>query len=155
MDDENTDREGVRRVETQTSSRWWTIFAAGLLVAFLLGLVPMWLAKRSVNQDLATTNRELRRLKMQSSLSAAAVYARRGEYETARQNASDFYTELQAEVNAAESQTLTAPERTQAPSLLSSRDEIVTLLSRADPASAERISNLYVDYRSATGGAHR
>ena len=39
----------------------------------------------------------------------------------------------------------------QLPQLLGNRDDIITLLSRADPASAERLSNLYVEYRAATG----
>ena len=33
--------------------------------------------------------------------------------------------------------------------LLERRDEIITLLARSDPASAERLSGLYVSYRAA------
>ncbi|MCC6330248.1 MAG: hypothetical protein IT174_17200 [Acidobacteria bacterium] len=48
---------------------------------------------------------------------------------------------------------MSAEERSQMPPLLSGRDEIITLLSRNDPAAAERLSNLYVAYRAATAGA--
>ncbi len=151
MTDENNERGEERIVESNSKGRKWIVIAAGLLIAFLLGLVPMWLSKRSVGQDLSVANRELRRQRIQNSLSAAEIYARRGEYETARQNASSFFTEIQAEANNAESQIMTAQERTQIPALLAARDEIITLLSRADPAAGERLSNLYVDYRAATG----
>ena len=151
MTDENNERGEERIVESNSKGRKWIVIAAGLLIAFLLGLVPMWLSKRSVGQDLSVANRELRRQRIQNSLSAAEIYARRGEYETARQNASSFFTEIQAEANNAESQIKTAQERTQIPALLAARDEIITLLSRADPAAGERLSNLYVDYRAATG----
>jgi hypothetical protein len=36
--------------------------------------------------------------------------------------------------------------------LLAGRDEIITLLARSDPASADRLSELYVAYRKAVGG---
>jgi hypothetical protein len=146
------DDEPVRTVERpiKPTYRRWLILGGIVVIAFFLGFVPMWLAKRSVANDLDKANRQLRREQLQNSLSAAAVYARRGEYETGRQNASTFFTELQAELDRANSSVLTAQERTQIPAVLSSRDDIITLLSRGDPAAAERLSNLYVDYRSAT-----
>jgi hypothetical protein len=36
--------------------------------------------------------------------------------------------------------------------LFAGRDEIITLLARNDPASADRMSDLYVAYRKAVGG---
>ena len=120
------------------------------LIAFLLGLLPMWWTKRSVANELATTKRELKRQQIENSLSAAAVYARRGEYEPARQNASSFFTEMQSEMNSSDPVVLTAQERTKVPALLSGRDEIITLLSRGDPASADRVSDVFAAYRAIT-----
>ena len=137
----------------RTASRRWLIWPALIAVAFLAGLLPMWWSKSNVSAELDRTKIELRRQEHLNSLSAAAVYARRGEYETARQSASKFYSDMQAEMDNAESKTLTAQERTQVMPLLMSRDDIITLLSRADPASAERLSNLYIEYRLATGGS--
>ena len=151
---------GDERVETElprerTASRRWMIWPALILVAFLLGLLPMWWSKRSVSNELDRTKVELQRQEHLNSLSAAAVYARRGEYETARQNASKFFSDMQAESDNAESKTLTPQERAQIPQLLANRDDIITLLSRADPASAERLSNMYIEYRLATGGSQQ
>lgn len=150
MEDERSFSDVPRE---RTASRRWLIWPVLIVVAFLAGLLPMWYSRYNLSQRYETTKRELVRQQHLNSLSAAAVYARRGEYETARQSASKFFTDMQAEMDNAESKTLTAPERTQLPQLLANRDEIITLLSRADPASAERLSNLYIEYRLATGGS--
>ena len=139
-------------LEDKTSRRW-LIWPALIVVAFLAGLLPMWALMKGIEYDLRDARVGLQRNLLLNDLSAAAVYARRGEYETARQNASKFYTDIQTELGNAESTTLTAAERAQMPQLLTSRDEILSLLSRADPASAERLSNLYVEYRLATASA--
>ena len=137
------------------ASRRWLIWAGLVALAFLLGLLPMWWAKSKVSAELDRTTVELKRQQHLNSLSAAAVYARRGEYETSRQYASRFFTDMQAELDNGESKIFNAHERTQIPQILATRDDIITLLSRADPASAERLSNLYVEYRAATGGVQQ
>ena len=148
-DDEVRSGEG-RNQPANTASRRWLVWAGALLLAFLLGLLPMWWAKMGVDYKLEQAIRELKRNGLQGSLSAAAVYSRRGEYETARQNASGFFTDVQAELDNANSSVLSAAEKTQMPAILGARDDIITLLSRGDPASGERLSDLYVEYRAAT-----
>ena len=143
---------GSRSGSGSVASRRWLIWPALIALAFLLGLIPMWLSRSSVSAELDRTRIDLQRQQHLNSLSAAAVYARRGEYETARQNASKFFTDMQAEIDNADSKVFSTQERSQVPPLLANRDEIITLLSRADPASAERLSNLYIEYRLATGG---
>ena len=132
------------------TSRRWLIWAGAIVLAFLLGLLPMWWSKRNVSAELDRTRAELQQQQQLNSLAASAVYARRGEYETARQYASQFFTDVQAELDYGDSKILDAQERTQMPVLMANRDEVITLLSRADPASAERLSNLYVEFRGVT-----
>jgi hypothetical protein len=151
MADEQTGPEEVREAPMNDFMRRWLIRFAVLALAFLLGLVPMWWAKSNVAYDLDQAKREIRRGQIENLLSAAALYARRGEYETGRQNASSFFTELQAELNKADSSVFTAPEGTQLSSLLGGRDDVITLLSRNDPAAADRLSDMYVAYRAVTG----
>ncbi len=152
MANEDVRTEEVRSKPKDDNTRRWLIYAGALLAAFLLGLLPMWWAKTSVDSELKQAQLELRRQELHNTISSAAVYARRGEYETARQHMSMFFTETQAELEKADSTVYTAEQRSQMPALLSSRDEIITLLSRGDPAAAERLSDLYVTYRAATGG---
>jgi hypothetical protein len=155
MRDVEEERIDTDRPMVRTASKRWLIWPALVVAAFLAGLLPMWYSRYYLSQEFDKAKVDLVRQQNLNSLSAAAVYARRGEYETARQNASKFFTDMQAEMDNAASKVLTPQDRMQLPQLLASRDDIITLLSRADPAAAERLSNLYVDYRAATGGAQQ
>ena len=93
--------------------------------------------------------RELRLSQMSGTLASAVIDARRGEYEPARQTASDFFTALRTQVDGGEDSALTAPQRAAAAPLLERRDDLVTLLARSDPAAAEQLSDVYVSYRKA------
>src|SRR5689334_7444185 len=73
-------------------------YAAVLLVVFLAGLVPMWLKSRTYARERDTAQASLKISNLQNSLANAAIDARRGEYEPARQAASDFFTNLGSEV---------------------------------------------------------
>ena len=123
----------------------WLIRIGLLLLAFLLGFVPMWISNRQLSADLATRDKQLHRSRVLNSLTAATIYARRGEYETARQNASSFYTDVRSEMDKAEDGILNEQERIGLSRVMAERDEIVTLLSRNDPAAAERLSNAFVE----------
>ena len=119
------------------------------LVVFLLGLVPMWMTAREAASQRDAARRELRLSQTQDALASAAIDARRGEYETARQTASDFFTTLRGELDAGEESPLNARQREAAAPLLARRDDIITLLARSDPAAADRLSDLYVTYSAA------
>jgi hypothetical protein len=125
------------------------IYLAAALAVFLLGLTPMWLKARGAAAQRDAARRELRLSQTQVTLASAAIDARRGEYETARQTASDFFTALRAELDAGEDTPFTPRQREVTAPLLERRDDIITLLARSDPASAERLSDLYVSYRAA------
>lgn len=131
------------------------IYGAVLLVAFLLGLVPMWLKARQYAGSLAESDRQLFLVRMQHNLASAAIDARRGEYEPARQAASQFFTSVRAEIDEGDASDMTQAQRQGVTPLLAGRDELITMLARSDPASADRLSELYVNYRAALGQPQR
>jgi hypothetical protein len=128
------------------------IYGGVLLVVFLLGFVPMWLKARQSASTLVETERQLNLVKMQSALASAVIDARRGDYEPARQTASQFFTSLSAEIDKGNASGLTQAQRTGLQGLFAGRDELITLLARSDPASADKLSDLYVAYRKVMSG---
>jgi hypothetical protein len=129
-----------------------SIYAAVLLIGFLLGFIPMWLKAREYSSNLAKAEHQLSLARMQNNLASAVIDARRGDYEPARQAASQFFTTLRAETDSGDASTLTQAQRTGVQPLFTGRDEIITLLARSDPASADRLSDLYVLYRKLMTG---
>ena len=127
------------------------IYAAILVIGFLVGLLPMWLSAHRIAKQLETTQAELRRTQIRSALSAAAIDARRGDYEPARKAMSDFFTTVSTELDRGEDSGLNQAQRDAVRPLLARRDEIITLLARSDPAAADRLSDLDSSYRKATG----
>ncbi len=118
-----------------------------LLIVFLLGFVPMWLQSREYSSRLSTAEHQLTLARIQESLASAVIDARRGDYEPARQSASNFFGSLRAETDRGADSTLSPAQREGVQPLYAGRDEIITLLARGDPASADRLSDLYVSYR--------
>ena len=112
------------------------------LVAFLLGFLPMWLSARNYENERDAARANLRQSVLQNNLATAAMNARRGEYEQARQQTSDFYTDLRAEVDNKES-VFNPQQRETLQPVFAGRDETITLLARGDTASAERLADLY------------
>jgi len=136
--------EDLQRKPITSGLRRYVIYAVVLLVVFLLGLIPMWLKARTAASSLAETEHQLVLCKMQSDLASAVIDARRGDYEPARQALSRFFTSLSAE---RDSSNYTDAQRNSLQPLFASRDELITLLARNDPASADRLSDLFVAYR--------
>ncbi|HEV2763420.1 MAG TPA: hypothetical protein VGV38_10630 [Pyrinomonadaceae bacterium] len=129
------------------------IYAAVLLAVFLLGLVPMWLRARGHASERDRAQASLRVSALQNTLANAALDARRGEYEPARQAASEFFTNLSAELGRGRESVFDEARQGALRSLFDTRDDIITLLARSDPASADRLADLYTRYRQAAGGA--
>jgi hypothetical protein len=124
-------------------------YAAVLLAGLLLGFVPTWLKSRACADSLAASERQLGLARLRNPIATAAIDARRGEYEPARQAASQFFVSLSAEADKGESSALTQAQRGGVAPLFAQRDEVITLLARSDPAAADRLSELYVAYRKA------
>jgi hypothetical protein len=128
------------------------IYAGVLLVVFLLGFVPMWLRSRAVTSNLVETEPQLMLVRLQNNLASAVIDARRGDYEPARQTASQFFTSLRAEIDKGNTSNFTQAQREGMQPLFAGRDDLITLLARSDPASAERLSDLFVVYRKIMNG---
>jgi len=139
-------------VNSSPALRRILIYAGVLLIVFLLGLVPMWLKARSANNRLAEAERHLILAKMQNDLASAVIDARRAEYEPARQTASQFFTTLQAEIAKGDSSSYTRAQGEKLQQLFARRDDLITLLARSDPASADRLTDLFVAYRQIMNG---
>jgi uncharacterized protein with PIN domain len=137
-------------VKSNPPGRRFIIYAGVLLAVFLLGLIPMWLKARESARGLAEAERQLTLVRMQSNLASAVIDARRGDYEPARQVASQFFTSLRAEIDKGDASAFTQAQREGLQPLFAGRDDIITLLARGDPASADRLSDLYVSYRKLT-----
>lgn len=138
--------------ETDPRMKRIAIFAGIVVVAFLLGLVPMGLRAWSRANERDVAQRQLRLCNLQLSLASAAISARKGEYELARQATSEFFTALHTQLEETSgSSDLTTTQRDALKPLLSDRDNLITLLARGDPASADRLSDLYGTYQKAMG----
>jgi hypothetical protein len=110
----------------------------------------MWLSYRTSTRARDEAQQALRLVRIENSLAAAAIRARRGEYEPARQAASTFFTDLRNELDRTPS-VFSDTHRQSLEALLAPRDQVITWLARSDPAGAEHLSNAYVEYRKAIG----
>lgn len=122
------------------------IYGGVLFLVFLIGFVPMWLKARGYASELAIARHELSVTRLQNTLASATIDARRGDYEPARQAASNFFTSLSAEADKGADSALTDSQKQGIQPLFAGRDEVITLLARSDPASADRLSDLYTSY---------
>ncbi len=145
-------QESTPAVKSTSVMRRFTVYGGVLLLGLLLGFVPMWLQARAAADKLSDAERRLALTGMQGNLASAAIDARRGDYEPARQAVSQFFTSLRAEIDKGDTSYFTQAQRAGLQPLFAGRDEVITLLARSDPASADRLSDLYVAYRKASGG---
>ena len=139
-------------VKTTHRIRRFILYVAQLLLAFLLGFVPMWLKFHECSIAFPEAKHQLSLARILNSLASAVIEARRGDYEPARQAASDFFTSLRAEANAGANSALSQAEKEGVQALFTQRDELVTLLARGDAASADRLSDMYVAYSKIMSG---
>ncbi|MEO6394093.1 MAG: hypothetical protein ABIP75_19720 [Pyrinomonadaceae bacterium] len=120
-----------------------------LVVVFMLGFGPMWWKSHKLGTELATTQNELRINKWQNALATAAIDARRGEYESARQSASKFFSEVSSEMVKTSDSAFTTAQTESLKGVLAPRDEIITLLARNDPVAADKLTAMHVAFRTA------
>lgn len=131
------------------------LYTAVVLVVFLLGLVPMWVRARTCARERDAAQTALRVSTLQNNLANAAIDARRGEYEPARQAASEFFTSLRTEIDRGRDSVFSETQRNTLRPIFDPRDDTITLLARSDPASADRLNALYNTYRQVVGAPPR
>ncbi|CAA9393779.1 MAG: hypothetical protein AVDCRST_MAG74-1250 [uncultured Pyrinomonadaceae bacterium] len=124
------------------------IVGAIALVAFLLGFLPMWLSARNYANERDAAMKTLRPNVLQNTLATATINARRGEFEQARQQTSDYFTDLRAEYDREES-AFSPPQREAVQKILAQRDETITQLARGDAAAVDRLTDLYFNFMQA------
>jgi len=152
MNDDVEPKPPVQQRESSSLARRLGVYALVLLVVFLLGFVPMWIKARSCGIALAGLEQQLTLAQAQNNLATSVIDARRGDYEPARQAASQFFTSLRADVDKGDDSALNAAQRAAVQPLFTQRDELITLLARSDPAAADRLSDLFASYRKIMGG---
>lgn len=118
------------------------IIAAIAFAAFVLGFIPMWLSARNNAAECRAVRGTLRLSVLQNNLATAAINARSGEFEQARRETSDFYTDLRGEIDR-ENSAVGETQRQAVQPILNQRDETITMLARGDSAAAGRLSDLY------------
>src|SRR5712691_4861928 len=107
------------------------ISLCALLVAFLLGFVPMWMKARDQSALRAKAEHALTLNRIENDLASAALDARRGEYEAARREPSSFFNAARAEIDKRDDSALNQPQRDTLLPLLVTRDDLITLLARS------------------------
>jgi hypothetical protein len=114
-----------------------------LAAAFLGGFVPQWLEVRNLRATLETTDLQLRLSEAHRMLGVASHEAQRNNYGNAAQAAGQFFDEC---ATLARNDAFEKEPRTRV-ALLSyaqQRDEVMALLSAADPAARERLAGLFL-----------
>ena len=147
---EKNDIREVRNVKNETgaaSGENETLKRVGIvgaiaLVAFLLGFLPMWLSARNYESERDAAVKTLRPSVLQNTLGTATINARRGEFEQARQQTSDFFTDLRAEHDREET-AFSSQQREAVGKILAQRDETITQLARNDVTAVDRLTDLY------------
>ena len=118
-------------------------------IAFLVGLAPMWLKARQAAADAARAETGWQRSRIQNLIGSAAINARHGDYVPARQSAGEFFAALASELQKPGASAFDESAKSNLRPLLEQRDTLIGLLSRSDPAAAERLSVVYFQYVSA------
>jgi hypothetical protein len=122
------------------------LYATISLGFFLLGFLPTWFRSTRAIEQRDAAQRGVRLAQLQNTLGAAVIEVQRGQYEPARQLTSDFYTDLRRQLEGDGKSLFTASQRAGLSSLLSQRDELITLLARSDPAATDRLFAVYSTY---------
>ncbi|HUQ86341.1 MAG TPA: LapA family protein [Vicinamibacterales bacterium] len=129
-------------------SNQFKTYAICFLAGLLIGLVPVGVRLFQTQRERNTLQQQLRAANLELNLSSAAVMARHGDYTAARDAASRYFSDAKVAVDDRDG-TMTAGQLTHLQSALADRDSVITLLSRGDPAGAERLTTMYVAHRAA------
>lgn len=117
-----------------------------VLLAFGAGFGWQFYEASMVRDELALTQQALTIERLRVQLGQAAISAQAGDYETARQQMSQFFTRLdQAQLALPDGVAPIADE------FLAMRDEVITGLSRSNPEFADVLYGMLDRFRSVAG----
>ena len=117
-----------------------------VVLVFLLGFVPQYLEKRQIQSELRTSIEKLKMSELRDLAAMMLLEALRQNYGLARDYSSQYFDKLRETSEQAENSTL----KTQLQELLDSRDTVTAALSKADPASASQLQEIFVKTQAAT-----
>ena len=124
------------------------IYTTFLVIAFFLGLFSMWLSERETAQQRDAARINLRMITMENRFASAIIKVRRGEYESARIAAGNFFTDLRAEISRKDT-AFNAKQLEAVKPILAQRDELINLLAQKDPSIGDRLAELYLTFAEA------
>lgn len=130
------------RLQQMKASAIW------FLVGLLIGLVPVGVRLIQAQRERDAVQEQLKVAQLEMHLASAALMARHGDYTAARQSAGQFYSDAKSAVDANDG-TMSAAQLSYLQSVLTERDALMSLLTRGDPAGAERSTTMYVAHRAA------
>jgi predicted exporter len=134
---------------SEPRSRQLKIYGICFLAGLLIGLVPTSISLLQAQGERDALRRQLHVASLEMNLSSAAVLARHGDYEAARDATSRFFSDAALTVDTSDDQSLNAAQLSALQAALADRDTLITLLARGDPAGAERLTAMYVAHRAA------
>jgi len=138
--------ESTSRPTTSGSGRWPLIALIAAVVGFLIGFGWQFMRARDLSRQLDVAQAEALWSGLEATLGAATIEAMRGGFEPARQQASSFFSGLQASIDRAPTTATASLQQ-----ILSERDETITALSRSDPQAPSVLAQMLNRYRSALG----
>jgi hypothetical protein len=106
----------------------------------------MWFKTSAAIEQRDAAQRAAHLAQLHNTLATAVIDVQRGQFEPARQLTSDFYMDLRRQVDSDSGTLFTSSQREGLVSLLSERDELITLLARSDPSAIERLVRVYSTY---------
>jgi hypothetical protein len=138
-----------RCVQSMDRNKQILVLLGVAVAAFLLGFLPQWLRADRYRGQLDDARHELRVSRQQDAVGAALTEALRSNYERSRQLMTGFFSEVQTIVP----RTDDPARQRELQAILAQRDEIITLLARAAPESAQRLMLIHTSYYRAMNPA--
>lgn len=141
----NTRRSVIRGTRPIGAARTVVILwvAVAAVIALIAALGTEVARASRLESQLADTTRALTESRLEAGLATSLIETQKGNYELARQRASEFFSGLQREVAWAGAD---APKEFR--DLLARRDPTITMLSRSSPESLALVQQLYTEYRA-------
>lgn len=124
----------------------WSALLVLVVIAFAAGSLWQYYEASTAREQLTALQQELEVERLRVDLVQAALSANAGDFETARTRMSALFTQLQER-----SPTLPAQVSGTAESFLVMRDEVITGLSRSNPAYAGILFGMVEELENAIG----